>query len=119
MKGRQPDEYCLIVEGSYLSVSEAEHALRDPFIEDWVEQTGRYRLHNLNEMEITPGVVLGRLGVEMIDDEVFEIASLDPEHPLTEKKAHGVAEALRRQGMFDEINVEPRSLPDDDDEEPS
>src|ERR687895_2837763 len=106
-KGR---EYCLIVEGPYLTASEAEHALRDPFIEDWVEQTGRFRIHNLNEMEVVPGVTLGQLGVEMIDDGVFEIASQDPEHPLTEHKARGVAAALRRQDMFEEISVEPRGL---------
>lgn len=101
-------EYCLIVEGAYLSESEAEHALRDPFIEDWVEQTGRFRIHNMDEIQITPGVTLGSLGVVMLDDRVFEIASVDAEHPLTEHKAKGVAEALRRQDMFDEINVEPR-----------
>ncbi len=108
MKARTQEEYCLIVEGSYLNVSEAEHALRDPFIEDWVEQTGRFRIHNLGEMEVAPGVVLGSLGVVMVDDGVFEIASTDPEHPLTEHKAHGVANALRRQGMFDEVSVEQR-----------
>jgi hypothetical protein len=59
-------------------------------------------------MEIVPGVVLGALGVEMIDDGLFEIASNDPEHPLTEHKARGVAEALRRHDMFDDIAVEPR-----------
>jgi len=119
MKERNQSEYCLIVEGSYLSVSEAEHALRDPFIEDWVEQTGRFRIHNLHEMEVVPGVVLGQLGVEMIDDEVFEIASNDPEHPLTEHKAQGVANALRRQGMFDEITVEPRYALEGAEEEPA
>lgn len=101
-------EYCLIVEGAYLSETEAEHALRDPFIEDWVEQTGRFRIHNMDEIQITPGVTLGSLGVVMLDERLFEIASTDPEHPLTEHKAKGVAEALRRQDMFDEIRVEPR-----------
>jgi hypothetical protein len=99
--------YCLIVEGTYLSETEAEHALRDPFIEDWVEQTGHFRIHNMDEIQITPGVTLGSLGVEMLDERVFEIASTDPEHPLTEHKAKGVAEALRRQDMFEEIKVEP------------
>ena len=108
MTGQKSSEYCLVVEGPYLDVSEAEHALRDPFIEDWVEQTGRFRIHNLGEMEIVPGVTLAQLGVEMLDAEIFEIASNDPEHPLTERKARGVAEALRRQGMFDEVGVEPR-----------
>ncbi len=101
-------EYCLIVEGAYLSESEAEHALRDPFIEEWVEQTGRFRIHNMDEIMIAPGVTLGSLGVVMLDDRVFEIASTDPDHPLTEHTAKGVAEALRRQDMFEEIRTEPR-----------
>jgi hypothetical protein len=104
-KGR---EYCLIVEGAYLTEGEAEHALRDPFIEDWVEQNGRFKIHNMNDIQAAPGVTLGSLGVVMLDDRMFEIASADAEHPLTEHKAKGVAEALRRQDMFDEINVQPR-----------
>ena len=107
-KSKEVGENCLIVEGAYLSESEAEHALRDPFIEDWVEQTGRFRIHNMDEIIIFPGVTLGSLGVVMLDDRVFEIASTDPEHPLTEHKAKGVAEALRRQDMFDEVRTEPR-----------
>ena len=115
MKGNRASEYCLIVEGSYLSESEAEHALRDPFVEDWVEQTGRFRIHNLGEIELTPGVALGLLGVVMLDDGVFEIASVDPEHPLTEHKARGIADAIRRQGMFEEISIEPRDDDEDND----
>jgi len=101
-------EYCLIVEGAYLSETEAEHALRDPFIEDWVEQRGRFRIHNMDEIQISPGVTLGSLGVVMLDERIFEIASVDPEHPLTEHKAKGIADALRRQDMFDEVRTEPR-----------
>ncbi|MFN2516389.1 MAG: hypothetical protein ABR556_09250 [Pyrinomonadaceae bacterium] len=114
-------EYCLIVEGAYLSESEAEHALRDPFIEDWVEQTGHFKINNMAEIQITPGVTLGSLGVVMLDERVFEIASADAEHPLTELKAKGVAEALRRQDMFDEVRVKPRDEellePDGEEEE--
>jgi hypothetical protein len=108
MKANTGREYCLIVEGAYLSESEAEHALRDPFIEDWVEQTGHFRIHNMGDIEVAPGVALGILGVVMLDDRLFEIASTDPEHPLTEHKAKGIAEALKRQDMFDDIKVEPR-----------
>lgn len=117
MKKGGGSEYCLIVEGSYLTESEAEHALRDPFIEDWVEETGRFRIHNLGEMEVAPGVVLGSLGVVMVDDGVFEIASTDPEHPLTEHKAKLVAAALRRHDMFDEIVVEQRGVEGGDDKD--
>ena len=108
MKREGGSEYCLVVEGAYLTEPEAEHALRDPFIEEWVEETGRFRIHNLGEMVVVPGVMLGTLGVSMLDDGVFEIASTDAEHPLTEHKARGVAEALRRYDMFEEVSVEPR-----------
>jgi serine acetyltransferase len=116
MKTTSGREYCLIVEGAYLSESEAEHALRDPFIEDWVELTGNFRIHNMGEIEVAQGVALGSLGVVMLDERLFEIASTDPEHPLTEHKAKGVAEALRRQDMFDEITVEPREADESSDE---
>ena len=114
MKTNKGREFCLIVEGAYLTESEAEHALRDPFIEDWVEETGRFRIHNMGDIEVTPGVALGSLGVVMLDERTFEIASNDPEHPLTEHKAKGVADALRRQDMFDEISVEPREEEESD-----
>ncbi len=113
MKTDKGREYCLIVEGAYLTESEAEHALRDPFIEDWVEETGRFRIHNMGDIEVTPGVALGSLGVVMLDERLFEIASTDPEHPLTQHKARGVADALRRQDMFDDISVEPREESDE------
>jgi hypothetical protein len=108
MTGNKGSEYCLIVEGAYLSELEAEHALRDPFIEDCVEEKGHFKIHNLDDIQVAPGVTLGSLGVVMIDDRVFEIASVDADHPLTEHKAKGVADALRRQDMFDEVTVEPR-----------
>jgi hypothetical protein len=116
MKRSSGIEFCLIVEGSYFSESEAEHALRDPFIEEWVEETGHFRIHNLGEMEVAPGVVLGSLGVALMDEGVFEIASNDPEHPLTEHKARKVAEALQRHAMFDEIEVAPRADSDEQNE---
>ena len=114
MREPKDEEFRVVVEGSYLTEAEAEHALRDPFIEDWVEATGRFRIHNLTEIAVTPGVTLGSLGISMIDDGTFEIRSNDPLHPLTRRKAEGVAEALRRQNMFDEVAVE---LIDADDEE--
>lgn len=108
MRTSNDREYRLLVEGSYLNESEAEHALRDPFIEEWVEETGSFRLNNLGEIEVTPGVTLGLLEITILDDELFEIASNDAKYPLDERKAKGVAEALRRHDMFDEVRVEPR-----------
>ena len=105
MKSQEPREHCLIVEGNFFTESEAEHALRDPFIEEWVEETGNFRIHNFDNIEVGAGIALGWLTVKMIDDEIFEISCSRPDKPLTEQKAKIIAENLRRQGMFDEINI--------------
>ncbi len=100
-------EYCLIVEGSYLDEAEAEHALRDPFIEEWVEETGKFRIHNFDDIEVANGISLGDLRLTMIDDEMFEITCGNSSRQLTEQKAATLAENLRRQAMFDEITIKP------------
>ncbi len=100
-------EYRLVVEGNYLDETEAEHALRDPFIEEWVEQTGKFRIHNFDDIEVTSGISLGDLTLSMIDDEMFEIKSHHNGRPLTQKKAQLLAETLERQAMFEEVRVEP------------
>ena len=99
-------EYCLIVEGNYNTETEVEKALREPFIEEWVEETGNFRIHNFDEIEVAPGIALGWLMVKMIDDEVFEITCKRHDKPLSEQKARHIAEALQRQAMFDAIEVE-------------
>ena len=86
---------------------EAEHALRDPFIEEWVEQTGKFRIHNFDDIEVTGGISLGDLVVTMLEEEMFEITSNHSGRPLTEQKALMLAESLRRQDMFDEITLKP------------
>jgi hypothetical protein len=108
MRERWVEEYCLLVAGTYATLGEAEHALRDPFIEDWVERTGRFRIHQLDSIPVAPGVMLGQLGIEPAGEGAFVISSLAPNHPLTERKARALAEALRQQDMFDHITVEPR-----------
>lgn len=106
MSGQDHCEYCLIVEGNYLDESDAEHALRDPFIEEWVEQTGKFRIHNFDDIEVAGGFSLGDLVITMLEDDMFEITSNKHNRPITEHKAKLLAEALRRQDMFDEIRIE-------------
>jgi hypothetical protein len=105
---KQTGEYCLIVEGNYFTEEEVEKALRESFIEEWIEETGNFRIHNFDEIEVCNGVALGWLAVSMIDDEVFEIYSKRADKPLSEHKAKLIAEALNRQAMFDTVSVEPR-----------
>jgi hypothetical protein len=56
---------------------------------------------------VAPGVMLGQLGIEQIGEGRFLVSSTDARHPLTERKARALAEALRRQDMFDQIEVAP------------
>lgn len=100
-------EFCLIVEGNYFSTEEAKHALCDPFIEEFVEQTGRFRIQNFNDIQAVSGIPLGDLEIAELDDGVFEISCRSSPLILNRRKADLLAETLRRQAMFDEINVEP------------
>jgi hypothetical protein len=103
----KPTEFCLIVEGNYFTVDEAKHALCDPFIEDYVENTGRFRLHNFDEIQAVSGISLGDLEIAEIEENVFEISTRSSPQILNRRKAEQLAEILRRQAMFDEINIEP------------
>lgn len=100
-------EFCLIVEGNYFTIEEAKHALHDPFIEEFVEQTGRFRIQNFDDIQAVSGIPLGELEIAEIDECVFEISCRTSPQILNRRKADLLAETLRRQAMFDEINVEP------------
>ncbi|MDQ3179118.1 MAG: hypothetical protein M3Q33_01225 [Acidobacteriota bacterium] len=107
MNNNKSAEYCLIAEGNYESVEEAKHALIDPFIEEFVEKNGKFRLHNFDDIRATSGISLGDLEIELIDDGVFEISCRSSPLMLNQRKAEKFAETLRLQAMFDEISVEP------------
>lgn len=87
--------------------SDAEDALREPFIDEYVQNTGSFRIHNFNDIEVAGGFSIGDFAIEMIDEKVFEITSSNTSRPISEHKAKLIAEALRRQDMFDEIRIEP------------
>jgi hypothetical protein len=99
--------YCVVVEGNYFDEGEAENALREPFIEEWVEQTGKFRIHNFDDIEVVSGISLGDLVVSMVEDEVFKISCNNSGRNLTEDKAKKLATSIERQAMFDEVRVEP------------
>lgn len=103
----KPTEFCLIVEGNYFTVDEAKHALCDPFIEEYVETTGKFKIHNFNDIQAVMGIPLGDLEIAEIDECVFEISTRASPLILNRRKADMLAETLRRHAMFDEINIEP------------
>ena len=107
MNEAKNSEFCLIVEGFYETVEEAKHALIDPFIEDYVEKTGKYKLHNSSEIFVASGIALEDLSIGEIDEGVYEISCKDSPQILNRRRAEQLAEKLRRQAMFDEISIEP------------
>jgi hypothetical protein len=98
--------YCLIVEGNYSDASEAAQALRDSFIEEWIEETGNFKIDNFDEILVAQGISLGDLKIEMIGDETFRI-TCSGSRQLNWYTAKQLAETLKQQGMLDEIKVEP------------
>ncbi len=102
-------EFCLIVEGNYFTVEEAKHALHDPFIEEFVEETGRFRIQNFDDIQAVSGIPLGDLEIAEVDEGIFEISCRTSPLILNRRKAELLAETLRRQAMFEEINIEPLS----------
>jgi hypothetical protein len=99
--------YCVVVEGNYFDEDEAENALREPFIEEWAEQAGKFRIHNFDDIEVVSGISLGDLVVSMVEDEVFKISCDNSGRHLTQDKAKKLASSIERQAMFEEVRVEP------------
>ena len=98
-------EFCLIVEGSFKSVEEAKHALIDPFIEDYVAKTGKYKIHNAEVIRVASGIALNDLSIAQVEDGVFEISCKDSPQVMNRRRAEQLAEELTRQAIFDEISV--------------
>jgi hypothetical protein len=107
MSETRNSEHRIIAEGFYETVEDAKHALIDPFIEDYVEQTGKFKFTDAGEIFVASGIALSDLSIEKIDDEVFEISCRDSPQILTKRRAEQLAEKLRRQAMFDELTIEP------------
>lgn len=108
MNAEKTGEFCLIAEGNYETVEEARHALIDPFIEDFVEQTGKFRIRNFEDIRVASGISLNDLEIASIDDDgAFEISCRSSGQILNRARAEKLAETLRRQAMFDEITVKP------------
>ena len=104
MTGNKGREYCLVVEGAYLTESEAEHALRDP-LRGLGEQNGTQN-HNRTIYRGRRGH-FGSLGRNVCSMIASWNCSVDPDRPLTSTRPRALP-SIERQDMFEEVNVEPR-----------
>ncbi len=104
---RKKTEFILIAEGFYKSADEAFNALCEPFIEDFVEETGSFRTHNYEDISLVSGVSLSDLEIVEIEDGVFEISLRSSQKVLNRQKAENLAENLERQLIFNSIKIEP------------
>ncbi len=107
MENKNIGEFCLIVEGDFETLEEAKHALQDPFIEEYVEETGKFRINNFEDIRVASGISLGDLEIGIIEEGIYEISCRSSPLVLSKRKAEMLAENLRRQAMFDEISIEP------------
>lgn len=101
------DEFCLIVYGEYENLEEAKNALQTPFVEDYVEETGKFRLHNFDHIRVAKGISLGDLEIAQIDHETFEISCRHSAVVINRGRIEELAEILRIYDMFDEIEIKP------------
>ncbi|MCW5961556.1 MAG: hypothetical protein KIS76_15440 [Pyrinomonadaceae bacterium] len=100
------EEYCLICTGNFEDINEAKHALEDPFIEDHVEETGRFTFQDLENIRVTNRISLSDLEIEELQAGVYRVSCPQAQVVLNQPKAEKLAESIRRQGMFDTISVE-------------
>ena len=104
---KKQKEFCLIVTGSFADINEAKHALQDPFIEDFVEETGKFSYNNFEDIRVTNRISLSDLEIAELEEGIYEISCPNGQILLNQPKAEKLAETLRRQAMFDEVRVEP------------
>ena len=100
-------EFVLIAVGYFDSVDEAKNALFEPFIEDFVEETGSFKASDYDHISPVSGVCLSDLEIAEVDDDLFEISLRSSPKILNQRKAEQLAENLRRQLIFDEITIKP------------
>ena len=101
------NEFRLICEGDFEDINEAKHALHDPFIEAYVEETGRFNFQNMENISVVSGISLGDLEIVELGDGVYQISTLNSSQILKQQKAEKLAEIIRLQAMFDSVRVEP------------
>ena len=103
----KPNEFRLICQGNFADINEAKHALHDPFIEAYVENTGKFNFQDMENINVVSGISLGDLEIIELGDEVYQISTLNSSQILKQNKAEKLAETIRLQAMFDSVRVEP------------
>lgn len=98
-------EYCLVVYGDYQNVEEAKNALQTPFIEDYFEDHGKFRLQDFSNIRVAKGISLGDLMIAQIESETFEISCTNSHKPLNRTRIEELAELLSLYDMFDEVEI--------------
>ncbi len=98
-------EFKIILKADYKNIIDAKHALQDPFVEDFVEETGHFRLQDFENIRAADGISLGDLEIAQIDDETFEVSCARTSPILSKRRADELAKILDDYGMFDEVEI--------------
>lgn len=98
-------EFKIILKGGYENVMDAKHALQDPFVEDFVEETGHFRLQDFESIRVANGISLGDLEIAQTDDETFEVSTARTSPILNKRRAEELAKLLDDYGMFEKVEI--------------
>ena len=88
-------EFRLIVTGNFADINEAKHALQDPFIEDFVEETGKFSFNNFEDIRVTNRISLSDLEIAELEEGVYEITCPNAQVILNHPKAEKLAETFK------------------------
>lgn len=102
---KNSNEFKIILKGSYENIMEAKHALQDPFVEDFVEETGHFRLQDFENIRAANGISLGDLEIAQIDVETFEVSCTKTSPIFNKRRAEELASVLDEYGMFEEVGI--------------
>lgn len=102
---KNSSEFKIALKGSYENINDAKHALQDPFVEDFVEENGHFKLQDFESIRVANGISLGDLEIAQIDDEIYEVYCKDSSPVLNKRRADELAEMLNEYGMFYEVEI--------------
>lgn len=103
MTGKHAKEFDLICDGPFRDSREALGALRLAFVEEFVEETGKYRYTDIENIRVTNRISLADVELEEVGEGRFLLSCRNAQVPLNRPKAEKLAENIRRMAIFDDV----------------
>lgn len=102
---KKTGEFKIALKGNYDSINDAKHALQDPFVEDFVEETGHFRLQDFENIRVASGITLSDLEIAQTGENTFDVYCKDSAPVLSKRRAEELVEMLEDHRMFYDIEI--------------